>query len=104
MSDDACECAKCQGDGYFDQSFHELRERLKTAIPTPVLLAGPNSSETVDGYWVPQAPPTYFLMTESDHQAGQAVIDRQRACIEELVGLIGYLPEAYAVLERHGLK
>ncbi len=30
--------------------------------------------------------------------------DRQAAAIEELVALIGYLPQAHAVLERHGLR
>jgi hypothetical protein len=29
---------------------------------------------------------------------------RQQAAINELVGLIGYLPQAYAVLEKHGLR
>ena len=32
-----------------------------------------------------------------------SLVDRQRACIEHLLGLIGYLPEGLAVLEQYGL-
>jgi hypothetical protein len=32
------------------------------------------------------------------------IMGRQQACIEDLVGLIGYLPQALQVLEKHGLS
>ena len=32
-----------------------------------------------------------------------AIVMRQQACIDELLGLIGYLPQGLAVLEKHGL-
>lgn len=31
------------------------------------------------------------------------LIERQQACIEELLGLVGYLPEAVAVLDHYGV-
>ena len=69
MGDD-CTCARCQGDGYYDHRFEELRERLRTAFV---------------GACMP-------------------LEQRQAAAIEDLVALIGYLPQAQAVLERHGLR
>ena len=76
MGDD-CTCARCQGDGYYDHRFEELRERLRTT-------------------------PMTFCTTHALVESG--LVERQRSCIEELVALIGYLPQAQAVLERYGLR
>jgi hypothetical protein len=32
------------------------------------------------------------------------LLERQQAAIEELVYKLGYLPEAHAILEKHGLR
>ncbi len=72
-----CACGSCQGDGY--NAYEELRERLL-------------SNERVVEVFVEQS--------EDD----TSLINRQWCAIQELVGLIGYLPQAHAVLERHGLR
>lgn len=96
MSDDQCQCGSCQADGYYDQSFYELRERLK-ALPLYTMSFEGVTYQIKPSDRVAQQP-------ASIHDGCDVYIAALLAAIDELTGLIGYLPQAHAVLEKHGLR
>lgn len=67
--------------------------------------------EQGDGY-CEDGPLTWTVTVTQPHDSSvqfiqidtDSLIRRQAAAIEEFTHLVGYLPEAYAVLVRHGLR
>jgi hypothetical protein len=72
MSDDTCQCARCQQDTQAEPLIDGAVSVLSDAMDSLAQLNG--------------------------------LSRRQSAAIDELVHLIGYLPQAHAVLEKHGLR
>ena len=85
MSGDECDCTCCKPKA--------------TEVQQGVFVVGKSSSVfTVVNHNLTDAT---FTLCNMDHQEQ---IDKQRACIDELLGLIGYLPQGLAVLEKHGVS
>lgn len=82
-----------QGDGYCDDACP--CDRCRSV----------DTGEAWVTYLMPQ-PMDTGLVEAFAHMVGNpgGLLARQQAAIDELVSIAGYLPEAYAILAKHGLR